>query len=325
MRTLRPFEKIYHLANAVKNFFYDKNFIRPEKINIPVISVGNLSFGGVGKTPCVIYLAKQLSPKYKINIITKSYKASLRQPKSVDLNLNNAAKVFGDEACLIQASLKECQVWSGPVKYKTALASLINKPDLIILDDGFSHRKLTRNFDLVLIDALKGTDDYFRESIINLQRAHAIIITKSNLAGVDKILNIKKQILSKTNLLEKNIYEASSNTELSFDTTSPIFIFCGLGNPDGLFVSLEKQGYEILSKIEFPDHHQYTEAEQNQILSKFLELKQQQPALKLVTTYKDKVKVTNSELLKNLNTADYVFEIAQNKEEDLLEAIRKTL
>ncbi|MEQ1723511.1 MAG: tetraacyldisaccharide 4'-kinase, partial [Pseudobdellovibrio sp.] len=176
MMSLKPIEKIYHLLVASKNYMYDRKFFKSKKISAPVISVGNLSFGGVGKTPCIIFLAEELSKTQKVSIITKSYKASLKEPAPVNLDIERAAALYGDEACLIQAKLPHCRVWSGPVKYQTALASLIERPQVVLLDDGFSHRQLCRNFDLILIDATVGFKDYQREPISSLVRSSAVII-----------------------------------------------------------------------------------------------------------------------------------------------------
>ena len=113
---LKPLELLYHLASATKNTLYDLNLIQSKKLTVPVISIGNLSFGGTGKTPFIQFVAENLKATKKIAIVSKSYKAQLKQAQRVDLNRENPAAFYGDEACLLQKSLPFCSVWSGPQK-----------------------------------------------------------------------------------------------------------------------------------------------------------------------------------------------------------------
>ncbi|MEK6627470.1 MAG: tetraacyldisaccharide 4'-kinase [Bdellovibrionota bacterium] len=322
---LKPVEKLFHLLVHTKNRLYSLQILNAVKLSIPVISVGNLSFGGVGKTPCVIFLAEELVKKYKINIITKSYKANLRYPERVKLKSDNSAQKFGDESCLLQAQLPSCNVWAGPNKSQTALASLVDQPGLIILDDGFSHLKLKRNFDLLLIDATQGFNTYLREPIGSLKRAHAVLITKTNLSQSEKVSEIKKQIANLAPHLSEHIFLSRMKTELALDKIMPLFIFCGLGRPETFVQDLTQQGYKVVHQKFFPDHHNYTISDQQQLLDEYNKLLKKHDNIRLVTTEKDLTKISEISLKKYLTVPKHNLEMDRVQKEALFEKIRLSL
>lgn len=295
------------------------------QLKIPVVSVGNLSFGGTGKTPCIIFLAEELSKTYKINIITKSYKASLTEPMRVNLECNNAVQIFGDESCLIQAKVANCAVWTGPDKASTAIASMISQPELILLDDGFSHSKLKRNFDLVLLDATQGFNSYLREPLASLKRAQAVLITKANLASEMQIEKIKRNIIFAAPRLEGSIFFAFVKTELSLGKSSPLFIFCALGRPETFALDLTRQGYKIIHRKYYADHFLYSPAEQKNLYQEYLKLQQQHKDIKLVTTEKDFVKLSDENIRAHSTVAQHRIELDTDQKEALLEKIRQFL
>ena len=151
----------YSLMMNLRNKYYDSVENSQVDIQCPVISVGNLTTGGSGKTPFIMYLIQLLKAKNsKLNIlvVSKSYKAKLKQPQEVHVDSIESASLFGDEPCLIKKKYPFVFVWSGPSKSETALSALQHykskniKIDLVLVDDGFSHRKLKRNLDIVLLD-----------------------------------------------------------------------------------------------------------------------------------------------------------------------------
>jgi tetraacyldisaccharide 4'-kinase len=324
MKFLKIFEPAYHFISSVRNFFYDQNFISKEKLGVPVISVGNLSFGGVGKTPCIIFLASQFSKEFNVAVVCKSYRTQLKSPHKVDLLDSNAPQLFGDEPCVIQQALPTCHVWSGPKKFKTARAALSDSPDIIFVDDAFSHRKLFRNFDLVLIDATVGFNTYLRESKKNLIRCNAVLITKVNLVNQNKVSEIEKQILKLCPQLTGSIYQSQVETRLNIEKRSQVMIFCGLANPESFFHDVEGQKMDIIKKEIFTDHHRYTIFEQKNILAKFMELRRSNPNLKLLTTHKDFIKITDLDLRNAVTVADHKMVMDDISKESLFEKIRKT-
>ena len=325
MRTLWPVEKIYHFFVTTKNLLYDRKLLRPIQLKFPVVSVGNISFGGAGKTPFIIFLAQELAADSKVSVVTRSYKTPLSEPRKVNLQEADAAAIFGDEACLLQLKLPGCNVWSGPNKASTAAASTIHQPDVILVDDGFSHRKLKRNFDLVLIDATFGLDDYLREPSGNLKRAHAVVITKANLVKPSIVSQIQKEILGLSPKLANNIFISEVKTQLAVSQAAPLFVFCGLAKPKTFVLDLQQQGYSIVQQIFYPDHFSYSLSAQQKIFDQYVKLKRSQPELKMVTTEKDFIKITLPALKENLNITEHRISMAAGQKEVLLEKIRQTL
>lgn len=325
MKGLRAFEKMYHFFVGSKNFLYDKNYLKPLKLKFPVVSVGNLSFGGTGKTPFIILLAEEFSSGYKINIVTRSYKARLREPRRVNLQEPDAATLYGDEACLIQETLPGCSVWSGPSKAATAIASAISQPDLILLDDGFSHRKLWRNFDLILVDATEGLSNYLRESVRNLKRASAVVITKANLADAATIAALEAEIISVALHLKNCIFISEIKTSLRVSQTEPLFVFCGIAKPESFVDDLVKQGYKVAASRFFADHYMYSVSDQQEILKSYSRLKKEYKNLRLVTTEKDLVKISENSLRVLLDVPTHRITMKSDHKEVLLEKIRQSL
>ena len=322
MKMLTPFEKTYHLLSAAKNYLYDKNILPTVSLSVPVISVGNLSFGGTAKTPHVQILANELAKNFKIVIVSRSYKTNLKKPQRVDLNLPNCAHIFGDEACLLQKKLVNCTVWSGPVKFETAQACLVDKPDLIILDDGFSHRQLKRQVDIVLIDAKKGFQDYLRESVCSLKRADFIILTRTQNAEDSEIQALREKVISLSPKLENRIFLSDSITDLDAEPLQPLYLFSAIANSQLLYEELQKR-HKILKHVTFSDHHMYTNEEEETLYGDYLSMKQESPKLVPVCTEKDFVKIKNEELKKNIRIV-HLDTILRDKEA-LLAQIRHSL
>ncbi len=318
---LKPFEFLYQFASSVKNKFYDLGILSSAQLKVPVISVGNLSFGGTGKTPFIEFLAKNLADK-KIVIVCRSYRASLKVPQKVNLKIKNAAHIYGDEAYLLQKKIPTSLVWSGPTKSKTALAALTDQPDVILVDDGFSHRQLKRNFDLVLIDSTKLYNDYFRERFSSLHRASAVVLTKSQDANRDQLLNFKKALSEKFPQLSDSIFEAETRSTFHVKPESPVIAFCGVALPEVFRESLINQNLRLIHFSIFQDHQIYTDSLQDKMWSDYCELRKLEPFLKILTTEKDFNKLTHSELIKNTSVVDYVVEMQPPQKEKLLEKIR---
>jgi tetraacyldisaccharide 4'-kinase len=310
---LKPVEIIYHWLGDLRNFLFRKNILRSRRLSLPVISVGNISFGGVGKTPFIVFLANELSRDHKITVISKSYRGSLKKPAQVE---PAQPEVFGDEACLLAQKLPQARVWAGPVKWKTAAAAQVQNDGLLLIDDGFSHRELARNFDLVLVDALAGVSGYHRERISSLGRASAILITRTNLAGADKTAKLKARL--KAIVPDALVFTAISVSILKLQPQSEIFAFCGLGNPGAFKRDLELQGYIVRETRFFKDHHRFTEDEQLRLLA-------DRKNLKLVCTEKDFIKLTNEELKKQVHVVAHSLQMPETEKEGLLAQIRNSL
>lgn len=229
---------LYRGLTRIKNAAYEGGFSETLRLPVPVISVGNLSMGGTGKTPVVIWLSRTVArscpvpaehdgslPILQVHddilprgsardgslprpparefrrpvIVTRSYRTPLREPCPVQLGRPDGARVFGDEAVEL-ATRAGGLVYTGPVKWRTALRAYQDvKPDLILLDDGFQHRRLARDFDIVLIDATDERDTLFpagrlREDFASLGRADAVLLTKVNWARPEFVERLRARV-----------------------------------------------------------------------------------------------------------------------------------
>lgn len=321
MNTLKSFQLLYHSIVSTKNFLYDYGFLKPISLNVPVISIGNLSVGGTGKTPCVAMIANELSHSKKVIIIAKSYKASLKVPQRVDLSDPFAWKRFGDEACLLQRLLPQCIVWAGPSKSKTAMAAVVDKPDVILVDDGFSHRRLKRDLDIVLIDATRELEHMqvlpsgrLREDMSNLRRAQIVLLTKTNLTSSEQVERMSQFLVKEVPTLKENLFYATSENILNLPLTNKILVFCGLGSPKSFLMALKKMEFEVIDSLEFQDHHNYSLTDQKKILESYQNLKKLHQDIAIVTTPKDALKISLPELKSLIQVTENKMKLAVQKE-----------
>jgi tetraacyldisaccharide-1-P 4'-kinase len=149
-------------------------------------------------------------------------------------------------------------------------------------------------------------------------------VTKVNIATSVQVDKILAEIHKLAPHLTGSIFVSSVRTSLKIEKTDPLFVFCGLGRPESFLGDLKKQGYKIAAQELFADHHIYSEKDQSRIFAKFLDLKNERRNLKLVTTQKDFVKLSNSDLLKNVQVAGHEMVMDTELEEVLIEKIRKS-
>jgi len=279
-----------------------------ESSGIPVISVGNINTGGSGKTPFIQFLVKEIKSKYpqkKILIISKSYKASLKHPQEVTkLDIFQPA-VFGDEPCLLK-SLVEADVWSGPIKYKTLNAALkLKSYDLAIIDDGFSHRQIKRQLDIVLFDVSRRRAHYqimpfgfMREPWSALKRASLVILTKLENQDIGRIHFYRNEILKH----QKSLLSLQFNSQVKLKEKN-IYLVAGIGNPEALIQNIKQQGYQVIRSKLYEDHYEFPLSEQANIWTEFQQLKTEMDVA-LVTTAKDLIKLSHPEILKNIKSIE---------------------
>lgn len=274
----------YAIGSGFKNFLYDKKLLKPKKVDAYVISVGNLTTGGVGKTPVVAELARYFVEKgEKPAIISRGYGGKLNNKEvnviSDGINLYHKADMAGDEPYWLAVNINMCAVLTCSNRAKAAEYAIkelgVTK---IILDDGFQHRKLYRDLDIVLIDSEKQFGNAcqlpagpLRESKKNLNRADRIIVVSKNInhtsaeefaqklhrptgetapqmAGGEGAIKLCK-------IEPDYAYNIISGEHL--EKGSEITALCAIGQPEQFYKFLEPD-YKIKEKITFDDHHQYT-------------------------------------------------------------------
>lgn len=287
----------YGAVSSFRNSLYDKNILKSVKIDAKVISVGNITTGGVGKTPVVSKLAQYYADKdEKVAIISRGYGGTLSNKKvnliSDGINIYYDAKQAGDEAYWHAINTPMCSVITCKDRVKAAKYAVETlECTVLILDDGFQHRRIDRDLNLVLVDAERG---FGNEKLLP---AGPLREGKEAFNRIDKILVVNKgedtkraeryaKILEKKlghkaytcQILPDCIYNVVSEEKLA--SGEPINAVCAIGQPESFFKFLEPN-FEIVNKVVFDDHHIYKKEELENIKGI------------IVTTEKDVVKMSN--------------------------------
>ncbi len=264
----------YGLASSTKNFLYDKGIIKPKKVNAFVVSVGNFTTGGVGKTPVVAEIARYFAAKgEKPAIISRGYGGKLNN-KSVHvisdgINLYYKADEAGDEPYWLAVNIDGCAVLTCSNRYNAAKYAIENLGcTKIILDDGFQHRKLHRDLDLVLVDSEKmfGNENLLpagplREGMEGFKRLDKLVIVSKNKdhSRAEKLAKIMSKKQGVTTVVCKTepdyVYNIISGEHL--EKGAEITAISAIGQPEQFYKFLEDD-YNIKNKITFDDHHQYS-------------------------------------------------------------------
>ena len=251
----------YALGVRLRNRRFDRDPSRSIRVPVPVISIGNLTLGGTGKTPAVEYFAHYLRGQgRRVAILSRGY-GSEAGPN--------------DEALLLEGNLPDVPHLQSRDRVAIALTAIEElESEVLLLDDGFQHRRLHRDFDIVLIDATRDISverlfprGLLREPVSALKRAHAAIFTRSDQAAPK---SIAKQILELRTRFPHLCFATArhSAVELIREGTTPlepsrirgrnVLAFCGIGNPEAFKRTLADLGAEVLAFRTFTDHHTYT-------------------------------------------------------------------
>ncbi len=269
---------IYYCLIKIRALAYKLRLKKSKCLSKPVISIGNITVGGTGKTPLVKFLASELKQQ-NLNpvILTGGYKAEEKSDLTVvaneDETLTNA-KQAGDEAYLLARLLKNIAVIAGQQRSLTGeYACREFEPDFVILDDAFQHWQLNRDYDIVVID---GTNPFsngsllpaglLREPISSLKRADAFVITKVNQISGKKLAEIKDEIRNYNfdALMITTKHQPGYLRELTSDKQEKINLknkrvvaVSGIGNPKSFTETLTSLEAEVVKHFKFPDHYQY--------------------------------------------------------------------
>ncbi len=304
----RPFSPLYSAVMKSRESLYLKGIKKSYSLNVPVISVGNLTMGGTGKTPVVGYIAEKLLAKgFKPAIVSRGYGGAAGNKVNVVSDGTEVyldAKSAGDEPCFLAHSLPSIHVLTGivrilPCRYAAETA----KCDVLILDDGFQHLAVQRDLDLVLFSAasLAGNSRVFpggdlREPISALKRGSAFVITGITDELYERASKFKAILLQR--FPETPVFLASykakqaqsladkSQHELSA-LPAPLFAFCGIGQPELFRKTLTDQGLELSGFMPLRDHQALTPS----LLKKINRKSESSGAQAIITTEKDLVKI----------------------------------
>lgn len=304
VKLLYPLSLLFRLVVAIRGFCYDNRLFKISNADIPqVVSVGNLSTGGTGKTPfCLMLIGQYLKAGKQVAYLSRGYG---RQTKGLlEVNEKGDSKTFGDEALLIKHRYPAIPVLVCEDRLKGA-AYLREKyaVEVLILDDAFQHRALYRDHDIVLIDAQRlPTQDYLlpagslREPLSALYRADELVVNKwTDKAEIPAITAALKPHLAAHARLR--FVQTRLSRLLSFDQKTILALshfpqalaFAGLGNPDFFFRQLAENGISLSEKLRYPDHHEYTTRDFQQWES----LAKLYPNTPFITTEKDYMRLRN--------------------------------
>jgi tetraacyldisaccharide 4'-kinase len=272
---MNVFSYIYGAGVRTRNALYDGGTLKPESLRGPVISVGNLSVGGSGKTPFVLRLGELLQRRaIKFDVLSRGY---ARRSRGVALvEPSGSPHEFGDEPLLIARRLS-VPVVVGESRFAAGQsAEKMFGPQFHLLDDGFQHRALARDFDIVLVTPEDLGDQLLpagrlREPLSSLSRADAVVLT----AGVSPEL---------LPVAGKLVWRVHRSVVADNVPAHPV-VFCAIARPENFFLQLRLVGIQPVAEATYRDHHSYTE----QDVRDLLQLRDKSEADGFITTEKDEI------------------------------------
>jgi tetraacyldisaccharide 4'-kinase len=300
---LFPFSLIYALVVLIRNYCYDRQWMRTTSFNLPIICVGNLSVGGTGKSPMTELLIEMLLADYKIATISRGYK---RKTKGYLLATENTTALeIGDEPMQFYSKFKNIAVAVGEERIEAVPQLLQDRPEteVIILDDAFQHRAIAAGFNIILTDYNNPYwDDWFlpsgdlRDQASSAKRAQAIVVTKcpANLTSqqreriLQSIAPLPSQHVFFTTFAYGVPYHIITGAPFQLHQQAEVLLVCGIANPEPLKKHLEWHAgiYHLMS---FHDHHIFSIDDLHQMRQKLDGLEAAQKII--LTTEKDAVRL----------------------------------
>jgi tetraacyldisaccharide 4'-kinase len=291
-RALRPLSWLYRLAVNFRNGLYFNKKLKSRKFDFPIICVGNITAGGTGKTPHTEYLIQLLSPQYKVAVLSRGYKRKSKGFRIVEVN--STVEDVGDEPLQIKQKFPDTLVVVDKNRIK-AIEKILsiekeNRPDVILLDDGFQYLKLQPSISIVLINSNRPVFDdellpagLLREPVEEIRnRSDLVVVTKCRedvdifdyQAIYDHELNLyPHQMMFFTTLEYGNIKPVFSDfgnedIELIDLIRYHVFLVAGIASPQPLIVALAQRKINLYTQF-FPDHHFFTEKDVKAIQKQF--------------------------------------------------------
>ena len=298
---LAPLAAVYGGAASLRSAAYRQGWLKSRRLLRPVVSVGNLTTGGTGKTPLVALLARLLLERgLKPAILTRGYRRA-SGPSLIALDAAPERRVdprqVGDEPAWLANELPGVPIVVSSDRYHAGcVAEERFAVDVHVLDDGFQHLRLCRNADIVTIDATQPLSDRAilpagrqRERTAALKRAHFVILTRTDQADAGPLEALVHEINPRALVFRVRTglsgwREVATGRRLAADFLQgrALYAFCGIGNPQAFFRDLKRWGFDVCGTKTFSDHHLYSEAD----LKRLVSCARQSDAT-LVTTEKD--------------------------------------
>ncbi|MBI3589920.1 MAG: tetraacyldisaccharide 4'-kinase [Candidatus Melainabacteria bacterium] len=306
---LKIFSYSYFFIYKFWLLLYKLNVLKKYTLKANVISIGNITAGGTGKTPLTIEIANHLIHKgYKVAVLSRGYKRKINNNEILNQVLVSDGQdilvdheTSGDEPYLIAKKSPKAIVIVGNDRVKAGLSAIRLGAEILILDDGYQHLKLNRNENILLIDSYKPFDNgqlipagLLREPPSAINRSTAIVLSNAekpelkNLC-LEKISSFTngKPIISMHYKIKQFKALNIKKTMLSNEFKETAIAFCGIGNPKSFFNLLECSNIKIIDQIEFPDHHPYNYDDIKAVIQKA----QKNNVENIITTEKDALKI----------------------------------
>lgn len=303
LKALYPLSKIYGFVVKTRIFFYDKGILKSVRLPIPVISVGNITLGGTGKTPFVEYIVRYLQRTGKrVAILSRGYASGIKQENS---SLNKI--ICNDEHLVFQENIPDIPHLLNKDRVKGGFDAIRQfQVQCLVLDDGFQHLRLARDLNIVTIDALNPFGfghmvprGMLREPLEALRRADLFVLTHADQCSQDKIQSIIDRLrgISKHVPVVETVHKplwlespkGAETRDIAWLKGKRVFAFCAIGNPESFRKSIEGLGGELIGFRAFPDHHVYTASELQTLNA---EAQRIGPDA-IIITQKDHVKIKN--------------------------------
>lgn len=297
---------LYRAIISLRQTLYQHGFLKSRTLPCRVISVGNITLGGTGKTPFVVSVAGLLSQKQlRPAVVSRGYG---RQDESKTLVISDGkavltdARIGGDEPVLIGSRLSGIPVVVGSKRYEAAQYAIDRfNPDTVILDDGFQHLGLRRDLDIVLVDSTDpfGNGKLFpagilREPLTALRRAQAVIITKAESSTALEALKKRIENATKARIFTSSQrpvdlidYHTGDVKPLSVLRGTTVLAFSGIARPESFSALLGSLGVLLAGECKYPDHHEYTRTDLAAVFKKASDDR----VSMIVTTEKDAVRL----------------------------------
>lgn len=342
---LVPLSAIYTAVTQARLAAYRRGLLSVTKLPAPVISIGNMTTGGTGKTPLVEWVCRAIAgaddgvlEAKKVCILTRGYaRANLKSQVVVSNGTELLAneREAGDEPFLHARNLLGvAAVVCNPNRVAAGQWAIENlRSEVFVLDDGFQHLHLSRNLNIVVIDATNPWGGgsllpfgRLREPLNGLSRADCVVVTRTEqVEDLHSIEEVIRRFVPKAPIFSSQMLTASIRTldgrptDAAFSVAQPVGAFCGVGNPASFFNHLGREGYQLTFTRAFADHHHYKQLE----LDALVQEAKTHGANSLITTEKDATKLSSL----NLPVPCYVLSIriSVDEEESLVKLIRDVI
>ena len=284
----------YSIVVRLRNHLYSRGALGAHRAEVPVICIGNLTTGGTGKTPLVVWLCRNIRRKgLACAILTRGYKTQKGE--------------LSDEPALLAAQCPDVPVVVSPDRVAGAAEAIRrHRAQVLVMDDGFQHRRLARDLDIIAIDATEPFGygrvlpaGLLREPIAGLKRAHAVVLTRCDQVPEDALTRIEDQArrINRNLVIARSIHapvtvRTAAGTDIPLEEMpgKRVFAFCGIGNPQAFFRTLSRLGATVVGSRVFDDHHRYRADDLEAVHS---QAREKQASL-VLTTQKDWTKIAQA-------------------------------